>query len=546
MDSEPCEQTGQLKRIFGIARTLFLLKKFMDGQLGHDRDNSSVPYLVSTWDEHKDSKENVGFECDQCIGSMEGQVDKPSKVIAVEAGGMMSCAIDQDGVLWMWGRCPFLACKGTEGSFSLSICERPQPVVGLLGFQVLKVACGNEHVLSIIDKGCLGKEGTGQVVCYAWGNNTYGQLGLGDNDSRLIPEHVQAFNKQLTGIVADIACGAFHSAVLTHSECWKAETSDLSKSDADLCSQDRAAESKIRCALLKRKSLCWTFGLGANGQLGHGNSQSIASPKMVENLPEDEKITVVSCGLFHMGVLTETGGVWTWGMERGLGLCPGSAASGIEAGDFLLPARVSGDQVFTSSHGTKLTCGAAHTILAANDGSGLWAWGRGQNGVLGTGHLVDSLAPSAVVWPPHDGGGAGRTEIDSGMFQAKSAEKFNDEAFNSDAFKLEKMLALAQREICTLTTELTAVKHHAAILHAALYGVPASSHLNQAQEILQEVEQKIEESSYDNLVWLNEFYRRMRSRVKDVCLKRKMENLCRHYIEALKDQGQQSAAHIMH
>jgi hypothetical protein len=40
-------------------------------------------------------------------------------------------------------------------------------------------------------------------------------------------------------------------------------------------------------------------------------------------------------------------------------------------------------------------------VTVANGGVDLWAWGRGQNGVLGLGHASDSWFPSPVVWPPN-------------------------------------------------------------------------------------------------------------------------------------------------
>jgi hypothetical protein len=91
-------------------------------------------------------------------------------------------------------------------------------------------------------------------------------------------------------------------------------------------------------------------------------------------------------------------------MEGGLGLCPGIGPPGARKGDALTPVRVFGKSSakchpVTGSKG--IACGAAHTVTVANGGVDLWAWGRGQNGVLGLGHASDSWFPSPVVWPPN-------------------------------------------------------------------------------------------------------------------------------------------------
>eukprot|EP00250_Pteridium_aquilinum_P004556 c14762_g1_i3 orf=594-1880(+) len=419
---------------------------------------------------------------------------------------MMSCAVDQGGVLWMWGHCPFPANEGSEHPFTLSVCRTPRPVEGLQGLHVAKVSCGNEHVLAVVDNQYQCKQSTGRYICYAWGRNKYGQLGLGDRESRVHPQHVQALDEQNVGALRDVSCGAYHSAAVTHNE--------------------KMGET----ASLNRVSMCWTFGMGENGQLGHGDSQNLALPQMVESLPRDERVIAVSCGLFHMGIVTEAGGVWIWGMEKGLGLCPGIGPPGAGGGDYMLPVRVTGSDTFAAVHGIGLACGAAHTVLAVNDGEcTLWAWGRGQNGVLGTGQCVDSLDPCLVVWPPCNNAEANIAESDAGFKYSSSDNPLEE----SSTAPLEQMLASAQREICALTTELAVTKKQYALLHAALYGPSESSNASDTLELLKEWDQKVAESSYADLVHLNSFYSQARSRVKEVLLQKEVENYCKQFMRAL-------------
>lgn len=448
--------------------------------LGHEGSNEMVPHPLGSWR----LQSNTGS------GREAGAKDELPKVSFVEAGGMMSCAVNQDGVLWMWGHCPSPIDEGgSELSFSLSNYRMPEPVAGLKGLNVTKVACGNEHIVTLVIS-----HSTGKHACYAWGNNRYGQLGVGDRENRALPQLVQAFGEPNVGSPSDVSCGAYHSAVVTHN----------TKMEED--------------ASLKRVSMCWTFGMGENGQLGHGDTVSLALPQMIESLPSNERILAVSCGLFHMGVVFEEGGVWIWGMEMGLGLCPGLGPPGVGGGDYLYPVRVRGSDVFAASHGLGLACGAAHTVMAAvNDGkSTLWAWGRGQRGVLGTGQSADSLLPCRVAWP---------------------SDKTSTLEGRTSPPQLDQMLALAQKEICALTTELSITKKRYSSLYAGVYGSSGPGEAGNAWEALREWDKKVAESSYGELVRLDEFYRQARAGVKEALLQKKVENYCKHFMKALKDGG---------
>lgn len=394
-----------------------------------------------------------------------------SQIMLVEAGGMISCAIDLDGCLWLWGAVPNpteYSNSNKRSSFALGNVEKPEKVRALMGLRVYRVACGNEHIVAIVE----GRNDTASDL-YSWGSNCFGQLGLGDVENRPCPEVVPTFAASAVGTVVDLACGAFHSAVLTvkddqptdlvleptspkgrrvrpggdimqefpspsggfrkarptaeqHLESMRSspskgrsrhdlvsfsDTSSSTRSTAWSSSRHSSnrnlgavpSKSKESFNIDDRVSTCWTFGQGENGQLGQGSASNQAYPSPVEDLPSRERLRTVVCGLFHTGVVTETGDVWVWGMEGGLGLCPGIGPPGARNGDALSPVRVFGESSanchpVTGSKG--IACGAAHTVTLSNGGRDIWAWGRGQSGVLGLGHNSDSWFPCPVVWPP--------------------------------------------------------------------------------------------------------------------------------------------------
>jgi alpha-tubulin suppressor-like RCC1 family protein len=217
------------------------------------------------------------------------------------------------------------------------------------GHSVIKVACGNEHVVAAVSAG--ETYTGGDLVCYAWGNNNHGQLGLGDKESRSRPALISAFKEETSWEVYKIACGAWHTAVLTNKKTF----------DQDL------------------ESRCWTFGHGDNGQLGHGTTATICSPQSVDGLPTGSFLISLDCGLFHTTVVSSDGEVWCWGMERGLGLCPDASFSGVDPGDALNPIRVQSPETigFKFLGPVQVGCGAAHTILVAGEGYSRIGCGRG-------------------------------------------------------------------------------------------------------------------------------------------------------------------------
>lgn len=151
----------------------------------------------------------------------------------------MSVAIDNLGALWMWGNIPQQSSP-EDDAFSLGSVPTPVPMFDFYGHTVVKVACGNEHIVALVSAG--EKHVGDDLVCYTWGNNMHGQLGLGDTESRLHPQAVAQFSEGSAWRAYEVACGAFHTVVLS-----------LKKRPSDTL-----------------ESVCWTFGLGENGQLGHG------------------------------------------------------------------------------------------------------------------------------------------------------------------------------------------------------------------------------------------------------------------------------------
>jgi alpha-tubulin suppressor-like RCC1 family protein len=128
------------------------------------------------------------------------------------------------------------------------------------------LAAGGGHSLALQSNG----------VVWSWGENTYGQLGMGTTSEDECTPHRITFPHQLP--VKSIAAGYAHSAALT---------------------QDGSV---------------FTFGWGLYHQLGHGATENCPLPTRVDALDGiDHGMREVACGTWHTAAVSSQGDVYTWG-----------------------------------------------------------------------------------------------------------------------------------------------------------------------------------------------------------------------------------------
>ncbi|KAL0311948.1 UNVERIFIED_CONTAM: E3 ISG15--protein ligase HERC5 [Sesamum radiatum] len=496
MDQSGPGVTTSVSFVMTLSMQVFL-DSDTDGQIGVTGENYLIPHQLE------------GFSGLGSPGSStrdnEMKSGKPLKISSVKAGAMMSLAIDNLGGLWMWGNCPYPSeSKPLEGEFSLVSSVAPVPVWNFHGHTVVKVACGNEHVVALVSAGET-YEG-GDLICYLGGNN-HGQLGMGDNASRLHPEVIETFNSDSPWELYDIACGASHTALLAKR---KGPTDTL-------------------------ESFCWTFGLGDNGQLGHGTTQNLLSPELVRGLPQNIFLVSVDCGLFHTSVVSSAGEVWSWGMEKGLGLCPDSRFIGPDAGDALSPLLIpcNGLHDHRFREPLQVACGAAHTALVADAGHKLWSWGRGRSGVLGNGQTVDCYAPTVVLWPLLS------DDFREEESQNRGPDGNSKEKNPEESTEIDKRLSAAMEEMKLLQSRLSVMERYVSILHGAVFGkpfleheIPSSLQNSGTFDIAKEWENMLDSSDQRKLVRLEMFYRDMLAGVKDKLMKRRIQEIVQECLKS--------------
>jgi len=183
---------------------------------------------------------------------------KDAKIKKIAAGASFSMVVAGEGQVYAWGS----GVDGRLGVGNLKNYRNPQKVTFEYSVKVVKVALGKAHALAVTEQGNV----------FSWGCGNKGQLGLGDENSRMTPVQIPG----LTNI--KYACaGESHSVALSD------------------------------------KGLVFTWGDGEHGQLGLGNSRQEFSPVQVTGLPDEVQILKISAGQWHTMAITKFGDLFAWG-----------------------------------------------------------------------------------------------------------------------------------------------------------------------------------------------------------------------------------------
>lgn len=132
----------------------------------------------------------------------------------------------------------------------------------------------------------------------------------------------------------------------------------------------------------------YAWGVGTHGQLGLGEKiDYVSSPRPV-NLPENVKIVQVSCGEQFTLALSENGDIYSWGDGANGQLGLGYVVEQLE------PKKISNfsseDVVFT-----KISAGKEHA-LALSDSGDIYVWGGNMFGQLGLNHYKPYNRPQKL------------------------------------------------------------------------------------------------------------------------------------------------------
>jgi len=142
--------------------------------------------------------------------------------------------------------------------------------------------------------------------------------------------------------------------------------------------------------LIDKNGALFSWGSGLSGQLGHGNTQSLTSPKKVAGFGS---ITVmeIALGYFSAMAITKGGMLWSWGLDNDSGVgCLGHGPGFSEVWEPLQIASLVDVQIEEVKMGqNKHMCFA----MARDQEGVLYSWGGGVEHptLLGHGSAVDRI-----------------------------------------------------------------------------------------------------------------------------------------------------------
>ncbi|KAK6776312.1 hypothetical protein RDI58_027313 [Solanum bulbocastanum] len=224
----------------------------------------------------------------------------------ISCGPWHTAVVTSAGQLFTFGDGTF----GVLGHGDRKSVSKPREVESLKGLRTVRAACGVWHTAAVVEVmvGSSSSSNCSSGKLFTWGDGDKGRLGHGDKESKLVPTCVAAL---VEPNFCQVACGHSLTVALTTSghvyTMGSPVYGQLGHHQAD-GKLPRRVEGKlaksfveeIACgayhvAVLTSRTEVYTWGKGANGRLGHGDTDDRNSPTLVEAL-KDKQVKSIACG----------------------------------------------------------------------------------------------------------------------------------------------------------------------------------------------------------------------------------------------------------
>lgn len=331
----------------------------------------------------------VGFSAAAAVALTAGACDRiieppppEPPLVAVAAGAEHSCAVDEDGRAFCWGR----NTEGQLGSGDFTDRRVPTEVLGSLRFTA--ITAGESHTCGIDVEG----------AAYCWGWNAYFQRGNSSEPDGTRPVRVSGGH-----VFSSIDAGQHHTCGITTDSralCWGfngfGQLGDGTKNTSvepipvsgGLAFREVSAGASHSCGLtLSGEVHCW--GLNTQAQLG------TAADAPLSTLPlrvSGSAYGAVTAGYNHSCAIA-SGVAFCWGGNEHGQIGDGTAYREGLPGAFT-PTRVKMSLPY------RYISAGRHSTCAVTDDGHAHCWGEGEAGKLGNGNIVDHYLPQPVHLQP--------------------------------------------------------------------------------------------------------------------------------------------------
>ncbi|KAI3356348.1 hypothetical protein L3Q82_017572 [Scortum barcoo] len=249
-------------------------------------------------------------------------VCKPASVKALKSEKVKLVACGRDHTLvCTWQGNVYSAGSNQEGQLGLGHCNNTT------SFHLLRPFCDHAPIKMLSAGGNTSAALTEDGRLFMWGDNSMGQVGLGDVGFAAEPREVDVGEA-----VMWVSCGYQHSAFVTVDgdlyTCGESANGRLGIQVNQLANHRVPQRvqgilgrvTQVSCGgehtvVLTEESV-YTFGRGQYGQLGHGTFLfEIDLPKPLEHFC-NSSIKCIACGEKHTAVITDSGLLYTFGDGR--------------------------------------------------------------------------------------------------------------------------------------------------------------------------------------------------------------------------------------
>lgn len=285
----------------------------------------------------------------------------------ISSGLHSSMCLTESGEIYAFG------CN-KDGRIGLGSIEEsfiPKKISGINKITI--ISCGKKHCLAI----------NNQNNVFSTGFNKNGELGLGNNTNTEKLTLIQGINN-----IAQVSAGSISLYLTLTSQLYVSGKgkfngcADANNKLTPVLIPKLETESIIsissgycHSACVNSKGEVFTWGIGSDFQLGHGNKNNQQQPKKIENF--NAFITQVSCTVgekhAHSGCVDREGRAFTWGngYKAKLGHNNTEDIPSPKLIEALINVKVS-----------KILCGGIHTAILTEDCRAM-TFGCGSDGRLG-------------------------------------------------------------------------------------------------------------------------------------------------------------------
>jgi alpha-tubulin suppressor-like RCC1 family protein len=313
-----------------------------------------------------------------------------------------SLAIGSDGNLYAWGD---NGC-GELGDGTVTQRDSPEAIGLAPGVTPTAISAGECHSLAIGSDGKL----------YAWGDNTFGEIGDGSTTEHDTPQAITL----APGVTPTaISAGQVHSLAIgsdgklyawgdnQFGELGDGTTDTQQDSPEVITLAPGVTPTAISAGEYDGLAIgsdgnLYAWGDDGNGELGDGSTNfDHDTPEAITLAPGVTPTAISAGGLFSMAIGSD-GKLYAWGYNN-FG----------ELGDGTLTQRDAPEAVSLAPgvNPIAVSAGLDHSLAIGSDGK-LYAWGDNGNGELGDGTLIQHDSPEAITLAP----GVTPTAISAGVF----------------------------------------------------------------------------------------------------------------------------------